>query len=163
MSQTYEKRWSETHEDIAQRMTLMQDTFMNVIFRDRKCVQTVLQDIFDDPTLEIVESFPQEKLVNLFGKETQMDLLAVTEKVPCTTLNRRMTCLWLCHNVHATTVPLLTQRFWKVVTLMQDFHLSMSSSSPMEICSEKESRYIFFQEHNIRTVDFSGMVRILCI
>ena len=82
MSQTYEKRWSDTHENIAQRMTLMQDTFMNVIFRDRKCVEAVLQDIFDDPTLEIVESFPQEKLVNLFGKETQMDLLAVDRKGP---------------------------------------------------------------------------------
>ena len=73
----YEKRWADAHEDLAQSMILMQDDFMHAVFRDRKCVQAVLQEIFDDPSLEIEYSWTQEKLENFFGKGTRLDVLAI--------------------------------------------------------------------------------------
>ena len=53
MSQTNEKRWSDVHKDLVQDMTLMDDKFMHEVFNDRKCVEAVLREIFDDSSLEI--------------------------------------------------------------------------------------------------------------
>ena len=76
MSQTNEKRWSDVHKDLVQDMTLMDDKLMHEVFNDRKCVEAVLREIFDDSSLEITHSWTQEKLDNFFGKGTQMDVLA---------------------------------------------------------------------------------------
>ena len=77
MSQSLEKRWDEIHEDLVQDLTLMDDKFMHEVFNDRKCIEAVLREIFDDSSLEITQSWTQEKLDNFFGKGTQMDVIAL--------------------------------------------------------------------------------------
>ncbi len=49
----------ESNESVAQSMTMMQDTFMRVVFEDPACVEAVIQEIFQDPSIRIVRSYSQ--------------------------------------------------------------------------------------------------------
>ena len=66
----------ESNESVAQSMTMMQDTFMRVVFEDPACVEAVIQEIFQDPSIRIVRSYSQAQLNNLFGKEVRLDVLS---------------------------------------------------------------------------------------
>lgn len=65
---TKKEQLDDSNENVAQRMILMQDRFMRVVFEDPACVEAVIQEIFHDPSIRIVRSYTQVQLSNLFEK-----------------------------------------------------------------------------------------------
>lgn len=63
--------------EYVQRLTLLDDLFMGAVFEDARCVETVLQVIMGKPDLRVEEARVKHDLINLLGKSTQVDVLAI--------------------------------------------------------------------------------------
>ena len=52
---------NESNESVAQSMTMMQEGFMRVVFEDPACVEAVIQEIFQYPSIRIVRSYTHRR------------------------------------------------------------------------------------------------------
>ncbi len=78
LSGTLEKRYAAYHEKLKQ-FSLMDDTFMTVVFEDIVCAQLLLRIILDRDDLTVTEVRTQRELRNVSGKTVVLDIFAEDE------------------------------------------------------------------------------------
>lgn len=70
------KDMEKYYQSLIEQFTLLDDTFMRLIFKDIKCTQLLIRTILDNPTLEIKMLEVQSSINNMLTKSVIMDVLA---------------------------------------------------------------------------------------
>lgn len=79
MERDFEERYRKYQSKI-QKFCLMDDTFMNKVFEDKKCTELVLRIILDRDDLIVDHVNCQQDIKNLQGRSIRMDILAHDSK-----------------------------------------------------------------------------------
>ena len=66
----------ERYRGIIKNFTLMSDVFMRNVFKDRECLEYVLQIIMNKPDLKVIDQVIQKDYKNLQGRSAVMDCVA---------------------------------------------------------------------------------------
>lgn len=69
-----------TAQDVVRRMCLMDDDFMSVVFRNKDCVQLLLDIILAEKNLKVMSCKTQYVVPNLFSRSSRLDIYAVDSK-----------------------------------------------------------------------------------
>lgn len=70
------KDMEKYYQSLIEQFTLLDDTFMRLIFKDIKCTQLLIRTILDNLTLEIKMLEVQSSINNMLTKSVIMDVLA---------------------------------------------------------------------------------------
>ena len=70
------KDMEKYYQSLIEQFTLLDDTFMRLIFKDIKCTQLLIRTILDNPTLEIKMLEVQSSINNMLTKSVIMEVLA---------------------------------------------------------------------------------------
>lgn len=62
--------------DIIKKLTIMSDTFMRNVFKEKECTEYLLRVIMDDPDIEVIEQTLQKDYKNLHGRSAILDCVA---------------------------------------------------------------------------------------
>ena len=65
----------EEKKAFVQKFNVFDDTFFEMVAKDKDAVQDILRIIFHEPELEIVELTPQNSVKNLYGRSVRLDAL----------------------------------------------------------------------------------------
>ena len=68
--QTFEEK-----KAFVQNFNVFDDTFFEMVTKDKDAVEDILRIIFHEPELEIVELIPQSSVKNLYGRSVRLDAL----------------------------------------------------------------------------------------
>lgn len=60
-----------------ERFRLFDDTFMSVVFDDKKCAEFLIRQILDDSSLNVVSVTSQKEMKNLNGRSIRLDIHAI--------------------------------------------------------------------------------------
>lgn len=71
------KDMNKYYHSLIEQFTLLDDTFMRLIFENKECTKLLIRIILDNPTLEIKELQVQSALNNVLKKSVIMDILAI--------------------------------------------------------------------------------------
>lgn len=66
----------EKYKNIVKNLTLMSDIFMRNVFKQRECLEYVLQVIMEKPDLRVIDQVIQKDYKNLQGRSAIMDCVA---------------------------------------------------------------------------------------
>ena len=66
----------ERYKNIIKNLTLMSDVFMRNVFKERECLEYVLQVIMEKQTLQVVDFIIQKDYKNLQGRSAILDCVA---------------------------------------------------------------------------------------
>ena len=64
------------YRDIISKLTLMSDTLMRNVFKDKECTEHLLRIILGDPGIEVLEQTLQKDYKNLWGRSAVLDCVA---------------------------------------------------------------------------------------
>lgn len=62
------------------RLTLLDDLFMSLVFEDKRCIELVLRLILGISDLQVEEAVVKHTMANLVGRSAQIDVLAVDSR-----------------------------------------------------------------------------------
>ena len=66
----------ERYKGVIKNFTLMSDIFMRNVFKQRECLEYVLQVIMEKPDLRVIDQVIQKDYKNLQGRSAIMDCIA---------------------------------------------------------------------------------------
>ena len=69
----------EVYQAVIRGLTLMSDTFMRNVLKQRECAEYILQVIMKDKKLRITEAIVQKDYKNLQGRSAVLDCVAQDE------------------------------------------------------------------------------------
>ena len=65
----------EEKKALVKKFNVFDDTFFEMVAKDKDAVEDILRIIFHEPELEIVELIPQSSVKNLYGRSVRLDAL----------------------------------------------------------------------------------------
>lgn len=72
--QTFEEK-----KAFVQKFNVFDDTFFEMVAKDKDAVEDILRIIFHEPGLEIIELIPQNSVKNFYGRSVRLDALCKME------------------------------------------------------------------------------------
>ena len=67
----------EEKKAFVRQFNVFDDTFFEMVAKDKDAVQDILRIIFHEPELEIIELIPQSSVKNLYGRSVRLDALCL--------------------------------------------------------------------------------------
>lgn len=67
----------EEKKAFVQKFNVFDDTFFEMVAKDKGAVEDILRIVFHDPKLEILQLTPQNSVKNLYGRSVRLDALCV--------------------------------------------------------------------------------------
>lgn len=68
----------EEKKEYVQKFNVFDDTFFEMVAKDKDAVEDILRIILHDPELVVAQLIPQDSIKNLYGKSVRLDALCVT-------------------------------------------------------------------------------------
>lgn len=67
----------EEKKEFVSKFNVFDDTFFEMVAKDKSAVEDILRIVFHDPELEILKLTPQDSIKNMYGRSVRVDALCV--------------------------------------------------------------------------------------